>query len=66
MKMADEDMIYLAGFNIKAEHLHLSAFSTIYQVQVLIDIKHLRRRISVKYRCCWTASQYGYLKSHNG
>src|SRR5205085_704895 len=66
MQVADENIIYSAGFNIKPQHLLLGAFSAVNQIKLFVYVEYLRCGVPVKNGGCRTAAQYCYFEFHTG
>lgn len=64
MQMANKYMPYAIAFDAVSAELHLCAFSTVDQKQLLIKVQHLASRMTIKHRRCRAISQYQNFKFH--
>ena len=64
MEMAYKNVINALRLDAETQHLLLRPFPAIDKEKLIVDIKKLGSRISVKYRCCRTTAQNRNLESH--
>ena len=62
--MRNKNVIDALHFEFELTHLHLRAFTTINEKQLIVHIDQLRRWMKLPGWRCSAASQYGQFKSH--